>query len=362
MGSINWLATCTRPDISPVLTFLASYSNQPSHQHYKAAIHALKYLYSTSEYGISFHSDACSALQAFNHFPHHHDKEAYNDATPPSPSESHNLTAFTDACWGGQFGNAVVDGTPLELFKFRSLSGYVICRSGGPIAWKSIRQEQTAQSSCEAEILATNECVKELLDVRNRAADMDMPDGVATTPVYNDNQACVNWAASCTNKGTKHINLRENKVREVHADKSAFIAHIPGIINASDIFTKEIKDAPHYRRLRDTMMVSRANFLRFNHTVPAHLTEKSVLPYYSIMAPTTAGASALPEVVPSRKDPNSDDTSDDDDAQSCQRVSASRVATRDESRDSRKVSRPSSCQFSRQGGVDVSRVKFHGIT
>ena len=31
VGCINWLTTCTRPDISPCLTFLASYSNQPSH-------------------------------------------------------------------------------------------------------------------------------------------------------------------------------------------------------------------------------------------------------------------------------------------------------------------------------------------
>ena len=134
VGSINWLAQCTRPDIAPALTFLASYLQAPSAQHYKAAIHALKYLFSTSEYGISFHSDAPSTLQAYNHFPHHHDKEAYTDATPPSVSECHQLTGFSDACWGGQFGNAVADGTPLELFKFRSLSGYVIARCGGPVA------------------------------------------------------------------------------------------------------------------------------------------------------------------------------------------------------------------------------------
>jgi len=212
VGSINWLATGTRPNISPVFTFLALYSTQPSHQHYKAAIHALKYLYSASEYGISYHSDACSTLQAFNHFPHHRDKETYNDATPPPPSESHNLTAFSDTCWGGQFGNAVADETPLELFKFRALSGYVIYQSRGPIAWKSIRQEQTAQSLCKANILATNECVKELLDIRNRAVDMGISDGVITTRVYNDNQVCVIWAASCAYKGTKHINLQENKV------------------------------------------------------------------------------------------------------------------------------------------------------
>jgi hypothetical protein len=36
VGSINWLANNTRPDFAPVLTFLASYMQLPSHQHYKA--------------------------------------------------------------------------------------------------------------------------------------------------------------------------------------------------------------------------------------------------------------------------------------------------------------------------------------
>jgi hypothetical protein len=36
IGSINWLATCTRPDVSPVLSFLASYSTNPSHGHYQS--------------------------------------------------------------------------------------------------------------------------------------------------------------------------------------------------------------------------------------------------------------------------------------------------------------------------------------
>eukprot|EP00804_Cyclotella_cryptica_P030501 CCRYP_008547-RA/>CCRYP_008547-RA protein AED:0.40 eAED:0.59 QI:0/-1/0/1/-1/1/1/0/288 len=101
VGCINWLAACTRPDVSPVLTFLASYSQNPAHQHYKAALHVIKYLLSTSEYGISYHSHATSTVQAFNHFPHHHDREAYSDATPPPPpSDCRNLTAFSDACWG----------------------------------------------------------------------------------------------------------------------------------------------------------------------------------------------------------------------------------------------------------------------
>jgi hypothetical protein len=283
VGCINWLATCTRPDVSPALTFLASYSNNPAHQHYKAALHTIKYLLSTSELGISYHSDAHSTVQAFNHFPHHHDKEAYSDATPPpAPSDCPNLTAFSDACWGGQFGNAVEDGTPLEMFKFRSLSGFVICRAGGPIAWKSIRQEQTSRSSCEAEIIATDACVVELLHVKNCAIDLGIADARNTITVYNDNKAAVNWAAACTSKGTKHLNLHENCVREAHHANIVRVTHIPGVINASDLFTKELKDAAHFRRCRDSMMVSRSNFLAHQHCVPEHLTSRQNLPYYSI--------------------------------------------------------------------------------
>ena len=91
VGCINWIATCTHPYISPALTFLASYINVPHPQHYKAAVHALKYLTSTREYGISFHSKSSSTIQTFNHFPYHHDKEAYIESTAPSLSEFHQL-------------------------------------------------------------------------------------------------------------------------------------------------------------------------------------------------------------------------------------------------------------------------------
>ena len=286
-GCINWLACCTRPDVSPVLAFLASYNmaphHAPHHQLYKAAIHVLKYLLSTAEYGISFHSDATDSLQAFNHFSHHHDKEAYSDATPPSPSECHQLTVYSDACWGGQFSNHVPEGTPLELFKFRSLSGVLICRSGGPISWKALRQDHTALSSCEAEIIATNECVKDVDSVKLRAVDLGMLDGASTTTIYNDNAACVQWSASCTTKGVKHLNLRENMIREHHKSGACDIKHIPGQINPSDIFTKEIKDAAHFRRLRDCMMVSKSAFLKYHQAVPSHIiSAERIIPYYSI--------------------------------------------------------------------------------
>ncbi|KAL7543110.1 hypothetical protein ACHAWF_009459 [Thalassiosira exigua] len=72
-------------------------------------------------------------------------------------------------------------------------------------------------------------------------ADLGMPGASTTTSVYNDNCGAVDWSKNVTNKGIKPFNLKENKVREVHAAGDAAVTHIPGEINSSDIFTKEIK-------------------------------------------------------------------------------------------------------------------------
>ena len=114
-----------------------------------------------------------------------------------------------------------------------------------------------------------------------------MADAFDRTTVYNDNRAAVDWAASCTNKGTKHLNLRENYVRELHQNNTVKITHIPGVINASDLFTKELRDAAHFRRCRDVIMVSRSNFDRWSHVTPSHMQSKLDLPYYSIRSPET---------------------------------------------------------------------------
>jgi hypothetical protein len=34
------------------------------------------------------------------------------------------------------------------------------------------------------------------------------------------------------------------------------VKHIPGVINAGNLFSKEIKDDAHFRRCRDTFMVA----------------------------------------------------------------------------------------------------------
>jgi hypothetical protein len=98
----------------------------------------------------------------------------------------------------------------------------------------------TAGSSAEAEIYATNECVKFLLELVQileflEVKDIFMP---GTNTIYNDNQACVNWSKHCTTKGLCHIQMKENHVQENITNNFVIICHVDGKLNLADLFTK----------------------------------------------------------------------------------------------------------------------------
>jgi hypothetical protein len=151
------------------------------------------------------------------------------------------------------------------MFKLRSMSGYMVVRAGGPIAWSSVRQERTSRSSCEAEVRATDECAKEVLSIRLRGKDIGLTDDAMATSIHNDNQGCVDWCKTTTTSGMKHLDLRGNAVRESIHMGELTIHHIPGTINCADIFTKELKDASHFCLLRDSFMMDRSTFDILDH-------------------------------------------------------------------------------------------------
>ena len=73
------------------------------------------------------------------------------------------------------------------------MSGYLIW-FGGPLHWSSKRQTITTRNSCEAEIYATDECVKALQQITNNFEDFNLPHLLPKTHlVYNDNAASVKW-------------------------------------------------------------------------------------------------------------------------------------------------------------------------
>ncbi len=242
VGSLNWLAHTTRPDLATVVSLLAQHQANPAPGHLEAALHVIKYVAQTKTLGIYFSSDRRSTLESFLHFP-----------------LSSSIIPMADANWGPQDASMNLKSS-MELpdFASRSMSAFYIDLFG-PLHWLSKRQSITACSSAEAEIYATNECVKFLLELAQifdffEVKHQFMPDA---TIVYNDNKACINWSKSSTSKGLRHIQMRENHVRENITNGFISVHHIDGKLNLADIFTKEMKDTSHFVELRDLFMCHR---------------------------------------------------------------------------------------------------------
>jgi hypothetical protein len=106
-----------------------------------------KYLATTINLGIYFTSTKRSVLESFLHFP-----------------LSNQVLSMSDANWGPQDASLGKSKQELPLFAPRSMSAFYIDLYG-PLHWLSKRQSVTAGSSVEAEIYATDECVKFLLEL-----------------------------------------------------------------------------------------------------------------------------------------------------------------------------------------------------
>ena len=243
VGSFTWLSMSTRPDIATITNILAKYVKSPSRGHIEAAKRILRYLKGTATKGITFSSHQHSNIEAFVKFP-----------LPPSPA----ITALTDANWGPQDQSRPSPKRTypdLELFKTRSLSGFLIW-GNGPIHWVSKRQTLTARSSAEAESVATDECTKFLLYLHNICDDLHIKSILfpRTTVIYNNNAACVKWSRNMTTKGLRYIQIRENAVRESVLSKFISVKHISGKVNLADLFTKEHKDTSHFCTMRDLLV------------------------------------------------------------------------------------------------------------
>ena len=84
-----------------------------------------------------------------------------------------------------------------------------------------------------------------------------------STRFYNDNQGTVDWSKSTTTKGMRHICLKDCAVRDSIQAKEVDLYHIPGAVNPSGIFTKEIRNGTYFRMLRNSFMMSAKSFRTF---------------------------------------------------------------------------------------------------
>jgi hypothetical protein len=95
-----------------------------------------------------------------------------------------------------------------------------------------------------------------------------------------------------TTKQIRHMEMRENAVREWVQDSYMKILHVPGRTNPANIFTKEMRDGAHFWHLRDSFMCPLADFLQ-QSLFDVHLSRQQAEPHLRQVLPSTASLCAF---------------------------------------------------------------------
>ena len=198
VGALQYLASCTRPDISYAVSQLARHQVSPRADHLIAAKRVLRYLKGTVERGIHYHPDG-----------------------------NNHIIAFADASYANDNDTR------------RSTSGWAAFLNGAAVAWGSKRQATVATSSAEAEYIALATASMEVMHLRSLLGEIDFPQ--PTTTIYEDNAACTFMARNPVTKSTaRHIDIKLHFIRERIASGEINVQYLPTNVMVADALTKAL--------------------------------------------------------------------------------------------------------------------------
>lgn len=198
VGSLLYVSTATRPDISYCVGVLSKFNSSPNETHLTAAKRVLRYLKGTMDYGITFCKSEGSPF------------------------------IYSDANWAENDENR------------HSTSGNVFIWSDAPISWLSKRQSTIALSSTEAEYISAFDAAREATWLRQLLADVT---GMKPEPIRLniDNQSAISIAnSSNTNKRSKHMDVKYHYIRQEVRNGNIYTEYCPTEDMLADIFTKPL--------------------------------------------------------------------------------------------------------------------------
>jgi len=212
VGSLLYIATATRPDISYAVGALSKFNSSPTETHLTAAKRVLRYLRGTADLGIVFSKTSMSPI------------------------------GFSDASWADDDENR------------RSTSGHVFIHGEGPISWSSRRQSVTALSTAEAEYIAAFDATKEAAWLRMLYADLT-GSNLPPTTLNIDNQSAISIANNATTtRRSKHMDIRYHYIRDEIARNHIDTVYCPTNDMLADIFTKPLA-RDRFVRLRNMLHI-----------------------------------------------------------------------------------------------------------
>jgi hypothetical protein len=204
IGSLSWAAISTRPDISHAVGVLSRFLTDPKPHHWIAAQRVLRYLKGTAHLGLTYRGN---------------------------PESSNSLVLgpiYTDSDWAG------------DKTDCKSTGGMVTKMNGCAISWKSKKQSIVAQSSAEAEYIASAEGVREALWLRQLLTELSFAPSSGTL-MFGDNKTAISMAENMvTQVRSKHIDIKHHFLRD-HVQKGDIdLQWISTEEQEADIFTKAL--------------------------------------------------------------------------------------------------------------------------
>ncbi|MBW0491793.1 hypothetical protein O181_031508, partial [Austropuccinia psidii MF-1] len=194
IGSINYLSTATRPDLSHVVSSLSQFLERPGIGHWNGFLHVLQYLKGTQNVGLVY-----------------------------SQGLENEVRGYSNADWGNCRTTR------------RSVNG-ISCT----FCWKTRKQPSVSISTAEAEYKALCDLVSELLWLRKWSCECHLLPFDSAIPVHEDNQSCINTAngdCNLNNKRMKHVDIQLHFIKEAIRDSVVNLIYTPTSLMLADFLT-----------------------------------------------------------------------------------------------------------------------------
>ena len=209
VGSLLYLANCTRPDISFAVGTLARHLRNPFSVHLKAVKHLLRYCISTIDYGLCFGGN-------------------------PNSSDPVEVFGFSDSDYGSA-KMPVAD----EVLTRRSVSGFVFLSNGTPVAWQRKRQPTVSRSSDDAEYIAMANAASTGLWLRKLYGEMS--GSFKTLTIFGDNTATLKHIEDPGSiNRSKHVDIAYQFVLDRADMNDLKFVYVPSTENTTDLLTKDL--------------------------------------------------------------------------------------------------------------------------
>jgi hypothetical protein len=231
IGMLRWACELGRIDILLETALMSQYLAAPRKGHLDKLFNIFSYLRDNLSFPLSFKPSRMS--NDYSKFKEVDWSEFYPEAeeviplnAPPSMGSPITITVWVDANHAGNLANR------------RSHTGFIIYVNQAPIVWYSKKQSTVEASSFGSEFNALRIAMEHVVGIRFklRMFGLNVKD---YTCIWCDNEAVVNNSSVPSHAlNKKHNAVSFHMVREVVASGAARVAHVSGIENPADLFTK----------------------------------------------------------------------------------------------------------------------------